>query len=59
VIRPSKSQYASPSVPVTKTGGYIRLVVDYRMVNSKITFHSYPMPSVEQDFEHFVGARFF
>jgi len=32
------------------------MVVDYRKVNSKILFDSYPMPSVEQAFEQFSGA---
>jgi hypothetical protein len=36
VVRPSKSQYASPAFLVLKTDGSFRLVVDYRKVNSKI-----------------------
>lgn len=57
VIRPSKSQYATPAFLVPKSGGGFRLVVDYRKVNYKITFDSYPLPSVEQDFEQFASAR--
>ena len=59
VIRPSKSPYASPEFLVPKNGGGFRMVVDYRRVNSKILFDSYPMPSVEQAFEQFSGAVIF
>ena len=59
MIRPSKSQYASTTFQVPKSGCDFRLVVDYRKVNSKITFDSYPMSSVVQSFEHFAGVRVF
>ena len=36
-------------------GGF-RLVVDYRKVNSRVVFDSYPMPNIEQAFEQFGGA---
>jgi len=35
------------------------MVVDYRKVNSKIVFDSYPMPSIYQAFEQFTGAVIF
>ena len=35
------------------------MVVDYRKVNAKIVFDSYPMPNVEQAFEQFAGAVVF
>jgi hypothetical protein len=59
VIRPSKSPYASPAFLVPKNGGGFRLVVDYRKVNSKIIFDSYPMPTIDQAFEQFGGAVVF
>ena len=34
------------------------MVVDYRKVNSKIVFDSYPMPTIEQALEQFAGAVF-
>lgn len=58
-MRPSKSPYASPAFLVPKSGGEFRLVVDYRKVNAKIVFDSYPMPTVEQAFEQFGGAAVF
>lgn len=56
VIRSSKSSYASPAFLVSRNGGGFRLVVDFRKVNSKIMFDSYPMPNIEQAFEQFGGA---
>ena len=59
VVRPSKSQYASPSFLVCKGGGGFRMVVDYRNVKSKIVFDSYPMSTIEQAFEQFAGTTIF
>jgi hypothetical protein len=59
VIRPSKSPFASPAFLVPKSGGGFRMVVDYRKVNSKIVFDSYPMPTIDQAFEQFAGAVVF
>ena len=59
VVRPSKSPYASPAFLVPKAGGVYRMVVDYRKVNGKIVFDSYPMPTIEQAFEQFGGAVVF
>jgi hypothetical protein len=59
VIRPNKSPYASPDFLVPKNGGNFRLVVDYRKVNSKVVFDSYPMPTIDQALEHFGGAVIF
>jgi hypothetical protein len=51
VIRPSKSPYASPAFFVPKNGGNFPLVVDYRKVESKVLFDSYPMPTIDQALE--------
>jgi len=59
VVRPSKSPYASPAFLVPKNGGGFRLVVDYRKLNAKVVFDSYPMPTIEQAFEQFGGAAVF
>jgi len=58
-VRPSKSQYASPAFLIPKNSGGFRLVVDYRKVNSKIVFDSYPLPTIDQAFEQFSGAVVF
>ena len=59
IVRPNKSQYPSPAFLVTKNRGGFRLVVDYRKVNSKIVFDSYPLPTIDQAFDHFCGAVVF
>jgi hypothetical protein len=59
VVRPSKSQYASPAFLVPKSDGSFRLVVDYRKVNAKIVFDSYPTPTIEEAFQQFGGAAVF
>jgi hypothetical protein len=59
VVRPSKSPYASPAFLVPKKEGGFRLVVDYRKVNSKVVFDSYPLPTIEQALEQFGGAAVF
>ena len=56
LVRPSKFQYASPAFLVPKSGGGLRMVVDYRKANSKIVFDSYRMPTIGQAFEQFAGA---
>ena len=59
VVRPSKSPYASPAFLIPKNSGGFRLVVDYRKVNAKILFDSYPLPTIDQAFEQFSGAVVF
>jgi len=59
MVRPSKSPYASPAFLVPKSGGEFRMVVDYRKVNSKVVFDSYPIPTVDQAFEQFGGVVVF
>jgi len=56
VIRASKSPYASPVFLIPKSGDDFRIVVDYRKVNAKVSFDSYPMPTINQAFEEFGGA---
>jgi hypothetical protein len=52
----SKSPYASPEFSIPKTNGDFRLKIDYRKVNSKVAFNSYPMLTIDQAFEQFEGA---
>jgi len=59
VVRPSKSPYASPAFLVPKRDRGFRLVVDYRKVNSKVVFDSYPMPTIEQALDQFGGLSYF
>jgi len=59
VVRPSKSPYASPAFLVPKRNGGYCMVVDYRKVNAKVVFDSYPMPTIEQALEQFGGTVVF
>jgi hypothetical protein len=59
VVRPSKSPYASPTFLLSRAEGGYRMVVDYRKVNKKIGFDSYPLSSLDQVFQCFSGATIF
>jgi hypothetical protein len=59
IVRHSKSPYASPAFLVPKGKADYRLVVDYRKVNSKIKFDCYPLPTIDEAFEEFAGAKVF
>ena len=59
VIRPSRSNYASPAFLVPKPNGKICLIVNYQKLNSKIKFNCFPLPTIETAFQHFYGAKVF
>ena len=59
VVIPIRSPYARPAFLIPMSGGGFFLVVDYRKVNSRVVFDSYPMPTFEQAFEQFGGATVF
>lgn len=60
VIRRSVSDYASPAFLVPKRSPeQYRMVIDYKKLNDKIIFDTFPLPTVENTFLHFQGARFF
>jgi hypothetical protein len=59
VVKKSYSQYASPAFLVPKTQAGYRIVVDYRLLNKKVVFDAFPMPSLEHLFANFQGANVF
>jgi hypothetical protein len=59
VVAKSYSQYASPAFLVPKPSGDYRMVVDYRLLNKKVVFDAFPMPTVEHAFANFTHARIF
>ena len=59
VVLSNQSPYASPAFLVPKSVGGFRMVVDYRKVNLKIVFDSYPMPNIDQALEQFSGVTIF
>jgi hypothetical protein len=53
VVKKSYSQYASPAFLVPKPQGRYRMVVDYRLLNKKVVFDAFPMPSLEYAFAYY------
>jgi hypothetical protein len=58
-IRPSHSPYGSPMFFVKKKDGRLRLVVDYRRLNSATVKDVYPLPLISQIFGELTGKRYF
>ena len=46
IIRPSKSPYNNPLVPVPKKDGSIRLCLDFRALNATLRDDRYPLPNI-------------
>lgn len=59
IIRPSKSDYASPAFLVPKPNGKHRLVVNYQKLNEKVQFDCFPLPTIESALQHLSGAKVF
>lgn len=59
IIEKSTSPYASPAFLIDKASGGKRLCSDYRAINKKIIYDSYPMPSIESVFQYLGGAKYF
>lgn len=59
IIRPSNSEYASPTVIVTKKNGTYRVCVYFRELNKKIVKDRFPMPLVEENLDELAGAKVF
>jgi hypothetical protein len=59
VVRKRFSQYASPAFLVPKPQGGYRMVIDYRLLNKKVVFDAFPMPSFQHAFANFQGAKVF
>jgi len=55
-IRPSSSPYAAPVLLVRKSGGGLRLCIDYRALNAITIKNRYPIPLVQETLNRFVHA---
>ncbi|KAL8567370.1 hypothetical protein ACOMHN_001758 [Nucella lapillus] len=59
IIRPSNSPHASPIVLCRKKNFDLRMVCDYRVLNSRTIKDSYSVPKIEDLIVTLSGARFF
>jgi hypothetical protein len=59
IIEPTVSEYASPILLVKKKSGEIRMVVDYRKLNSITEKDHYPLPNIEDQLERLAGHTCF
>jgi hypothetical protein len=58
-IRPSKSLWSAPVLFVKKKDGSLRLCVDYCGLNKLIIKNKYPLPQVDDLFDHLYGSKIF
>ena len=56
VIRPSCSPWASPITLVPKASGETRFCVDYRRINAVTLRDQYPLPLIDDIFDHVAGC---
>ncbi|KAJ8651754.1 hypothetical protein O0I10_012681 [Lichtheimia ornata] len=59
LIRPSKGTWTSPIFFVRKKTGELRLVIDYRQMNSKTVKDAYPLPHLDDLLGSMAGAQIF
>ena len=59
VITPSSSPWSSPVVLVRKKDGTTRFCVDYRRLNAVTINDAYPLPRIDDSFDHLSGSCWF
>ena len=59
LITPCQSPYSAPAIPVPKKNGKLRLVVDYRQLDSQTVKSRWPIPSIEKIFDTLVSSAHF
>jgi hypothetical protein len=58
-IRPNKSPWGAPILFVKKKDGSLRLCVDYHRLNKLTIKNKYPLPRVDDLFDHLHGSKIF
>ena len=58
-IRPSKSPFGAPVFFIKKKDGSLRLVQDYRKLNTVTVKNSYPLPLISDILNRLRGAKYF
>jgi hypothetical protein len=58
-IKPSKSPYGALVLFVHKKDGTLRMCVDYRALNKATVKNRYPLPRINDIFDHLSGSKVF
>ena len=58
LTRVFKSRWASPSFPIVKPNGNVRIVTDVRQVNQRVVRHPYPIPKLSDLFHRIDGFNY-
>nr|GEZ51822.1 putative reverse transcriptase domain-containing protein [Tanacetum cinerariifolium] len=58
-IRPSSSPWGAPLLFVKKKDGSFRMCIDYRELNKLTIKNRYPLPRIDDLFDHLQGSRYF
>ena len=58
-IWPSVSPWGAPVLFVKKKDGSLRLCIDYRRLNQVTVKNQYPLPHIDDLFDHLRGSRCF
>ena len=58
-IRPSNSEYCAACLFAPKPGGGLRRCIDYRALNAQTVKDRYPLPRMDELFDHLHGAKWF
>ena len=55
----SNSEWASPTILVSKADGSRRMCVDYQYLNSCLEGDAYPLPNIEENISQLSGSKLF
>lgn len=60
LVKVDRSEWATPVVPVMKSGGKIRLCGDYKLtVNKSLLVDEHPLPTINEMFSNMAGGQKF
>lgn len=59
IIKPSKSDFACPTVLAHKKDGTYRVCIDFRRINKKIIKERFPLPLIEDQIDRLKEAKIF
>lgn len=60
LVKVNRSEWATPVVPVMKSGGRIRLCGDYKLtVNKSLVVDEHPLPTINEMFSNMAGGQKF